>query len=207
MGTTAKTDPTISNLQNVSHPTLILIRGLPGSGKSYLASALQKALGKERVLTLDPDTIDYLSKEYTDLSKDLTSEGVEKKFHPHRFLRTKAHTAITSNKIIIWNQAFTNLGGFNRTVAYLQTYALEHDTHLPLLVVEVEISHDTAKARIAKREKQGGHSVPEGAFVRFINDYASFADKGFNTIVVHGEDDISASVASVIKALKELWKR
>ena len=71
--------------QDRDQPTLILIRGLPGSGKSYLATALQEALGKDIAITLDPDATDYTSRAYTDLSAALTAEGIEEKFHPYRF--------------------------------------------------------------------------------------------------------------------------
>jgi predicted ABC-type ATPase len=190
-----------------THPTLLMVRGLPGSGKSYLAMALSQALGQDNVVILDPDATDYNSPEYLELSKSLSAEGVDEKFHPYRYLRGKAYKAIENNQIIIWNQAFTNLDGFNKTVANLQTYAEEHDAKLPLLVVEVEINHDTAKARVTERADQGGHDVNEEAWERFFGDYRSFSDEGFNTVSVNGENDVNASVAAVQQALEALWKQ
>lgn len=194
----------MNDFQNMSSPTLILIRGLPGSGKSYLANTLVQSIGKDNVTTLDPDATDYTSKEYTELSDALTAEGVDEKFHPYRFLRAQAYDAITSNKIIIWNQGFTNLDGFNKTIINLQTYATDHGTELPTLVVEVAIDHDIAKARVADRAAQGGHDVTEENFARFINDYVSFADQGYNTVAVNGKDDVAESAATVLKALEAL---
>jgi predicted ABC-type ATPase len=194
-------------MSTVANPTLILIRGLPGSGKSYLATALQESLGEENVLILDPDKVDLTSKEYHDFSDALTKEGVDEKFHPYRWSRSQAYDAIEAHKIIIWNQGFTNLDGFNKTVVNLQTYASDHGTHLPLLVVEVEIDHDLAKQRVATRVAQGGHNVDDENFARFINDYATFAGQGYDPVVVNGKDEVSVSVASVLKALKELQKR
>ena len=188
----------------LSHPVLILIRGIPGSGKSYLAHALETALGTARVLILDPDKIDLTSQAYKDFSASLTKDGVDEKFHPYRWSRAQAYAAIESGKIIMWNQAFTNLDGFTKTVVNLQTYATDHGTHLPLLVVEVEVTHTIAKARVAAREQQGGHGVSEEAFERFINEYRSFSDEGFVTVGVHGEDDVQASVAKVLQALRAL---
>ncbi|HSX35737.1 MAG TPA: AAA family ATPase [Patescibacteria group bacterium] len=190
--------------KDADYPILILIRGLPGSGKSYLANALKESIGNDKVVTLDPDATDYSSKEYLDLSKALIAEGVDAKFHPYRFLRSRAYAAITANKIIIWNQGFTNLDGFNKTVINLQAYASDHDTKLPLLVVEVEINPSVAKARVADRAKQGGHDVDEENFARFIGDYATFAGQGYDPVVVNGEDDVSNSVASVLDALHKL---
>lgn len=190
-----------------SHPTLVLVRGVPGSGKSYLARALEESLGQNHVVILDPDETDYESEAYKELSATLAADGVDAKFHPYRFLRAKAYKGIVDNKIVIWNQAFTNLDGFNKTIVNLQTYATEHGTHLPLLVVEVEVKEHVAKQRVAKRASEGGHDVTNEAFTRFLNDYRSFTEEGFNTVIVNGEDDIKDSVAAIRAALDTLWKQ
>lgn len=189
-----------------NHPTLILIRGLPGSGKSYLADALRTALGTDNVAVVDPDATDYTSDAYKQMSAALTAEGVDEKFHPYRFTRAQAYDGITSNKIIMWNQAFTNLDGFNKTVVNLQTYASDHGTTLPLLVVEVNVDPDVAKARVAERVAAGGHDVNEEAWTRFIADYGTFAEH-YNTVAVDGGDDVAASVDTVIRALHQLWQQ
>lgn len=189
----------------MSHPTLILIRGIPGSGKSYLAAALEQAFGSQHVLILDPDKIDLKSKKYLEFSDTLTKDGVDVKFHPYRWSRAQAYEAIEANKIIMWNQAFTNLDGFNKTVINLQTYATDHGIHLPLLVVEVTVHESIAKERVAQRERNGGHGVPDEAFARFINDYRSFSDEGFNTVAIDGQADVAESVGLVKKALEKLW--
>jgi predicted ABC-type ATPase len=184
----------------------MLIRGLPGSGKSYLAVALQAALGETNVLILDPDKIDLTSQDYLAFSETKTKEGVDEKFHPYRWSREQAYRAIEANKIIMWNQAFTNLDGLNKTVVNLQAYAEDQGTKLPLLIVEVEVAHDTAKARVAERAANGGHDVTEENFTRFINEYRSFSDEGFTIVSVNGEDDIKKSVKKVLDALQLLWQ-
>jgi thymidylate kinase len=187
-----------------SKPVLVLVRGIPGSGKSYLALAVQATLEKNRAVVVDPDATDYDSPEYTAHTKSLTAAGVEEKFHPYRFIRAQAHKAIEEGKVVVWTQAFTNLDGFSKTVVNLQNYAAEHGKQLPLLVVEVEVDEATARARAAKREAEIGRGVPTEAFERFLKDYKTFADAGFNTVVVHGEDDVTQSVANVVKAIEAL---
>lgn len=181
-----------------------MVRGLPGSGKSYLAAALVESLGADNVVALDPDATDYASQEYRDHSKSLSEQGVEEKFHPYRFVRARAHKAIDEHKVLVWNQPFIALDGFEKTIKNLQTYADEHETHLPLLVVEVEAHPDTAKERVATRKEQGGHGPSEGTFQRFIDQYESFADHGYPVVVVHGENDVQHSVAAVVEALEKL---
>ncbi len=188
----------------MDNPVLILVRGVPGSGKSYLTLALRQSLGADKVVVLDPDATDYASQAYHDHTAALTAEGVDEKFHPYRFLRAQAYQGITANKIIIWNQAWTNLDGFNKTILNLQTYASEHGTQLPVLVVEMTVDEAIAKTRVAQRAGQGGHDVSAEAFGRFLRDYTSFADAGHKTVALHGEDDIAVSVAAVEQALADL---
>ncbi len=183
-----------------------MIRGLPGSGKSHLAEALRDMLGKDRVVILDPDAIDFESPAYRQLCEQLTAEGVEEVFFPNRFLKSVGYQAIDDGKIIIWNQAFTDLGGFGRSSQSLLDYAAKKGLNLPLLVIEMQVSSDTAKARIAERAGKGGHDVPEERFARFIDEYKSFADQGYTTVSASGEDDVAASLAKVLDALQALTR-
>jgi hypothetical protein len=188
------------------HPILIFVRGLPGSGKTYLALELQKAIGEDKVVMLDPDATDYESREYLDHVKAQTAEGVDPALHPYRFLRAQAYQGIADHKVIMWNQPFTNLEIFNKMIDRLRTHAAEHKTELPILVVEVEVDPATAKERVAKRKQAGGHGPSDATFARRVSDYASLAAHGYNVVVVHGEDDVAASVATVMAALQELQK-
>lgn len=188
------------------HPIAIFIRGLPGSGKTFVAAALMKAIGEGKVVNLDPDATDYSSKEYLDHTKALTSEGIDTKLHPYRFLRAKAYDGIAANKIIIWNQPFTNLEIFHKMADRLQNHAAKCKTRLPMLVVEVEIDTETAKERVVTRKSKGGHGPSGNTFTRFTNDYASFETEGFNVVKVDGRADVNQSVAAIMRALEPLTK-
>lgn len=185
-------------------PSLILIRGLPGSGKSYLTEELVRRLGKESVMVLDPDLIDMQSEEYLRLKQELKGEGVEEKFHPNRYLCLQASRAIEAGKTVIWNQAFTHLGGLQRTIGRVQEYVSGHGINAPVLLIEVTIDPELAKARIAERSNSGGHDVPPENFQRFLDDYRSFANEGFNFVQINGEDDIEQSVQTILARLNDL---
>lgn len=189
---------------NKAHATVIFVRGLPGSGKSYVADKLKETLTADKVIVLDPDATDYKSQEYLAHTKTLAAEGVDQKLHAYRFLRAKAYAGIVAGKIIIWNQPFTNLEIFRKMIARLQTHAAAHDTDLSILVVEVEIDPSTAKHRVIKRKQGGGHGPSTNTFERFTKDYTSFANQGYTTITVRGTDDVTTSVSTIRAALKEL---
>lgn len=181
-------------------PLLMIIRGVPGSGKSYLAAALQNAIG-DRVELLDPDAIDLDNAEFKTYSDNLTQQGVDAKFHVYRYVRDKAYQAIEQHKILVWNQPFTDLDGLKTTVLRLQTYAQEHDLSLPLLVVEIEVDTQLAHDRVAQRKLQGGHGPDDERFGRFIDQYHSFATEGFKTVAIQGGGDVADSVNVVLDAL------
>lgn len=187
-----------------SEPILILMRGLPGSGKSYIANALHAALGKEKVVMLDPDATDYESAVYKAHTEQLTQEGVDPKLHAYRFLRAQAYDGIEAGKIILWNQPFSNLEIFQKMLDRLQTHANEHKRNLSILIVEVELDPAIARDRVKKRKQAGGHGPSETAFLRFVDGYTSFAHLGFKTVRVDGGADVQDSVKTILKGMDSL---
>jgi predicted kinase len=190
---------------HIHGPVLLLIRGLPGSGKTYLANALQAMLGADKAVLLDPDAIDFASEAYQTHTTTLTTAGIEEKFHPYRFLLANLRESIVAHKIILWNQPFSDLGGFQRTLENVRIFAAEHNMPLPILLVEIEISPHAAKARVAQRIEQGGHGPSPNRFDGYVQTHTSFADKGVDyAITVNGEDDVTTSANTVIRALHDL---
>lgn len=180
-----------------------MIRGLPGSGKSHLAAELAQALGKGDTVVLDPDALDVTDEAYLAFSRELDKDGLDRAIHPFRWSRKLACEAIAARKAVIWNQPFTNRGIFERLIAFLEEYARGQGISLPVLVVEVEIDPEAAKARIVRRKQDGGHGPSDGTFARRVSEYRSYAD-GFRTVTVQGEDDVKASINAVLQALHGL---
>lgn len=185
----------------MQHPSLIIVRGIPGSGKSYLARALAHTLGEVMTVLLDPDSIDTTSPEFQTFSRQLTAEGVDEKFHLFRYSRQHAFDGILAGKILIWNQAFNNFNGLSITIDRLLEFAKDHATTLPVLIVEVEVDPALAKQRIAARVAGNGHAVSDAKLDEFVANYTSFADKGYPTMRVQGEDNTDGSVRSIIDSL------
>lgn len=186
------------------NPALIIIRGIPGGGKSYLATALQQLIGNDKVAIVDPDTIPRGSDAYNKFSASLTQDGIDQKFHRYRYLRANAYDAITSHHIVIWNQAFMDFDGLKITVERLRSFAADQQLQFPVLIVEVEIDKKTARQRVAARQESGGHDVPVDTFDRFVANYHSFAGKEYPTITVDGQADITLSAKAVFDRLRTI---
>ena len=188
------------NSDNDNNPTLIIMRGLPGSGKSHLADELVKSLNKPSVV-LDPDKIDFDSPAYINFTENLKKENVAPKLFPYRYLRSLAYGAIENNETVIWTQAFTNQDLLDRTIKNLSNYTSELSLKLKVLIVEVNIDENTARIRTKKREEDGQHGVDEDNFKRFINDYDTFESYGYDLVSVDGKNDVLVSVKTVLEKL------
>jgi adenylate kinase family enzyme len=191
----------------MKRPILILMRGLPGSGKTYIAQHLLQVLeskeGVGSVLMLDPDAIENKTDEYVQAQKQFAANGIEEKFHPYRYLRGKAERAIEKQQIIIWNQPFTFRPAFERTITHLTSYASKNGVELPVLIVEVEVDQELAYQRTVARKKAGGHGPSKERFNQFVDEYVSFSDLG-PAISVSGADDVQNAINTIKQALTEL---
>jgi gluconate kinase len=189
---------------NLNHPIVVLIRGLPGSGKSFITQALANAIGADFAVVLDPDTIDFNSKAYADHVKAATADGVDPKLLPYRFLRAQAYAGIANCKIVIWNQPFTDLEIFKKMTGRFETQAADHKVKLSILVVEVNIDQATSARRTYERKQAGGHGPSGDRLQKFFDDYKSFAGEGYLVIQVDGTADVSKSVAQITEAIDQL---
>jgi thymidylate kinase len=188
---------------NLSHPVAILIRGLPGSGKTYLSASLQAMFGAQHTVMLDPDAIDFESDEYKAHEAACRAEGVDEKLFAYRFLRAQAYQGIADHKIIIWNQPFTSAEIFGKMVGRLNDEAARCETALTVLVVEVEVDPATAWQRVEARRTTGGHGPSEETFARFVREYGTLAAQGYTVVTVHGDDDIATSTAAIRTVLDQ----
>jgi predicted ABC-type ATPase len=181
-------------------PILLFIRGIPGSGKSYLASAMTEKIGAENTIVLDPDMLDIENQNYIDFSNNLTSEGLDSSIHPFRWLRKQACDGISNNKIVLWNQPFTKKGIFERLIKYIEENSDNNNEGLKVFLIEIEVDPEIAKKRVLERKNNGGHGPSENVFAYHVEHHESYAND-FNTIKINGTDDIQQSVEHIVKRL------
>jgi predicted ABC-type ATPase len=188
----------------MQHPIVVFVRGVPGSGKSYLVSALQATLDPEHTIVLDPDAIDFDSPAYHEHLAAQRAEGVDEKLDAYRFLRAQAYEAIADHKLIIWNQPFTDLDIFRKMTGRLLDRAAECNTTLPILLVEVELDPGLARQRVQDRKASGGHGPSDNTLEHRMQAYGTAVGQGYDIVTVRGDDDVSVSVAIVMDAIAKL---
>lgn len=180
-------------------PALIIIRGIPGSGKTSIARGLTEALGN--VEHIDPDDVDVASEVYRDFSRSLSAQGIDEKFHMYRYLNAKARAAIDAGSVLIWNQAFIDFKGLSITIERLREYADGRGIPLPVLVVNVAIDPAVARRRTEARAAQDGRIIDDDVMARFIRDYVPLDQAAYPSITVQGADPVATSVTAVVDAL------
>ncbi|MBP7767283.1 AAA family ATPase [Candidatus Saccharibacteria bacterium] len=171
---------------------LMFIRGIPGSGKTFIATETAKKIGNNEVLLIDPDTVDTESTEYLEACQRMRSEGVNETLFTYRFLREKARNGLLSRKVVIWNQAFTGIESFALVVDNFKQYAVENNIALKIYVTEVAIDPVIAKQRVRQRTANGGHGVDDDKFEEFIQKYRSLEGLGlgYDIISIDGSEDV-----------------
>ncbi len=184
-----------------NQPVLLIIRGIPGSGKSYFARHLYEVIGASDAILLDPDTTDYNSLAYKQHVEDQNKEGVDPKLHAYRFLRAKAYEGINNSQIIIWNQPFSNLEILQKVTARLEEYATDNAKKLTIILIEVAIKPEVAKQRVIKRIQDGGHGPSEATFNRFANNYSTASSLGYKIIPINGLDSPAQTVPNVVQLI------
>lgn len=186
--------------------TLIIVRGLPGSGKSVLSEAIAQRLPVGSVTLLDPDLI-LEEEEYNSfvLNLSLTNPDLDSKYYPYRYLIHKAEDSLISRKLVIWNQPFTDLHGLEYTIRKLQKRLAERGHgSFEVLIVEVEVPVDIAQARIRSRIERGGYGPNEELFVEYVQRYETVQGLGldYGVLGVNGTQDVSQLAEDVLRSFQ-----
>lgn len=181
-------------------PKLVIVRGLPGSGKTFLSHKLKDVIQRESTSVLDPDEINRETYEYVEFTARLRSDNamLDPKFFPFRYLIEMASNSLNQGGIVIWNQPFSDLEGLAITFERLGRNV---DRPFEILIIDLEISPELARKRIEERIKNGGHGPDRKKFDDFVAGFQRADCMGHNHMVVESEAILERDVENILKKL------
>ncbi len=158
---------------NSKFPKLILIRGLPGAGKSHLAELLIGQMEFEEAVFCDPDKVITEGEDFLRFLEENNEEGMSIKTMIYRFLLKRAAEGLKNRRDVIWDQPWRSIWGIEYTLDFLNKYLILENTNSPyeVCVVELNVSVEEAFARVKRRIENGGHGPDEEVFNRFVAEY------------------------------------
>lgn len=152
-------------MEEKKHAIILLIRGMPGSGKTKIALHIKKFFSDDCVV-LDPDTLDKNDPDFNALRTELQGT-ISEDVIPYRYLLKKANEAVGRGKVVIWPQAWTKLWGIKSALRSLT----EKNPELKRIVVEIELPIEIIKKRIAERVKTGGRGLDQRSLADFLEAF------------------------------------
>lgn len=151
----------------MKRPVLLIVRGIPGSGKSTLTDQLLKLPSLKDSLRLDPDLVDQNGDEFVKFCQSLPLElPIQKQIY--RFLLRKAEAALKEQRSVIWEQPWRTLKGLRITLGNLAFFLTGNAdisaAPFQTVIVEINISPQKARKRVASRFQRGEHRLRPETF-------------------------------------------
>jgi adenylate kinase family enzyme len=189
---------------------LIIIRGLPSSGKSTLTDGLLKLIHLSRAKRLNPDFVEVNSPEFVKFCSTRPKDLPLKKLI-YRFLLYSACKELSTGGLVIWEQPWRKLELFRLTLENINVrgYNLPETADYPftIVIVEISLSEDEARRRVASRYHAGQHRLTAKDFVAFEQAFDSFEELNLEKLVVDGTLPLTKQVDLVVDFLREVRER
>jgi hypothetical protein len=184
---------------------LVILRGLPGSGKSHLAEDIKNRIANKSISIVDPDMIDEADDSYKDFTAYLAKNEpeLESKFYPYRFLLSKSAEVLRQRGVVIWNQAFTDVDGMIYTARKLTSLC---SNKIGILVVQLESSPDDAWKRVVSRMRSGGNCMSKEKFDEFVQRYKYLEEIPYPSISINTFQNYKDGLDEIVKYLGSLWR-
>ncbi len=181
-------------LEDSYKPKLVMLCGLTGAGKSYIAQRLKEAIG---AVVLSSDVIRKqlagMNPEDRDLSefgKGIYTPEITQRVYQE--LAERAYALLRDGKNVILDATFLK-NEYRRAVEFrLKRLGIK-----PLIVL-VDIDDEKALEHFKKRKEYGG--VSDGRYEIYLKQKELF-ERPTNCIVVDGSDDADTNLRMILRAL------
>lgn len=142
----------------------LLIRGIPGAGKSTLAKALVKKYNYNKLIILDPDLVNVNCRRYKNF-RPINTKNPANHVKKYCYLFHKAKNHLKTGGNVIWTQPWSRFSEIDLTIRNFSYYTNDQNIKiwkedlenlidaLPfyLLIVKIDISLELSKRRISKQ--------------------------------------------------------
>ena len=176
----------------------MVIRGLPGSGKSTVAKIIASKLGNVGIV--DQDEVDVKSDEFLELRRSVTGE-IPDRTVIYRFDLRNAKQYLTENKMVIWPQPWTKVWGIEKAVRSLKSEFPD----LEVNVVQFDLPPEHANERVMQRAASGGHTFNEKSMQDFIlaneewQNNLGFEIPYFHLTPIDNPEDLADQIITFLK--------
>lgn len=179
--------------RNIKQPRLVLLFGLPGSGKNYV---LKKRRKKNHVVINMDDCRALLPKYWKTMISEVTGDWI-KFFHDEcRSITLKIFDfAIKHRMHIVWNGTGKNREKYLNLISI----AKQHNYIIELKYIWVPLS--IAKKRVKKRQQQIGRHVPESVIITAKEKIPS----AFDSLLI--ETDYARIYENETNSPKMIWDK
>ncbi len=176
--------------------TLVLVRGLPGAGKTTLSRLIASKTNGEGCMRLNPDEIEKENQEYLSLKSRLRKEGVDEDLCPYRYLKKKALEGLRNGITVVWDQPWSSSDGVRYTLGFLKSRT---ESDLEIHIIDVDLEPEIAWERVDERIEEGGHGPDKEHFDRLVEDFERGEVFGENYHVISGAGWIEEDIEKIIK--------
>jgi predicted kinase len=164
----------LREITEMDNPEIIVMVGLPGSGKSTIINNTLAASEKEYVVVSSDDEIERLAK---DQGLDYNS-GFDQFIKPATaIMNQKFKDAIRDGKSVIWDQ--TNISDKKRASILSQV-----PSNYKKIAIVFEVDEAELNKRLSKREKETGKKIPPYVIKNMAASYVRPTKcEGFDEII------------------------
>lgn len=184
---------------------LVLIRGIPGAGKTSIAEKVAKTLNFYHI---DPDLLNTSSVDYKKYAEELVETVPERRII-YRYLLKKTVECLNNNKSVIWSQPWRILERLDLTIRNIYFFLKKEEKwdeklsdilkelNIEIIVIEITTPHNTAFERLKKRYKDNKHKWDGNLFDEHIKRHEKFT-LPIQYYEVENTDNLDTAVKNVI---------